>query len=400
MSHRRLTLLALSIAGLTGCATANRAGVATGAGDQPALGSRRTAAAEAHNRLQHALEQRDRVQVEATLHADVELIVASRDTVRGRTGVAHYLMTVAADSVQTLRLTPATFEPCADGGVLEYDGWFSSAPIRGLDGERRFGILWNADGEQVSAQRLVLAADRSGVSNALSCRFAYLVAGQRHRLTTFVSAELNVPGTSRAADNVLSVMRADGLNFAAIRPTPGPEAKPYPFVKRGVSGVGASMRYRFQPAYSAELQVAYRFPETVVGLSNVLQRYATAERAPLTVGALAQMQRGPVRVGAGPALLLGNWTVVEEHRRTYSGESRSYWATMDPESQVVRDRALSLGGAAELAFTLPMTERLLGEARASVAAFGGSDVPPTETFSGAHVSNVLIKLGFAIGMGW
>jgi len=146
LSHSRLVSLGVSLLVVTGCATTNRTGITSGTDGRSAVESRRRSASEAHGRLQLALEQRDAAGVAAALHPEAELIVASRDTVRGRADVARYLTTVAADSAQTARFTKGTFEPCLEGGVLEYDGFFSSAPIPGLDGERRFAILWSADG--------------------------------------------------------------------------------------------------------------------------------------------------------------------------------------------------------------------------------------------------------------
>jgi len=120
----------------------------------------------------------------------------------------------------------------------------------------------------------------------------------------------------------------------------------------------------------------------------------------VTVAALAQLQRGPVRLSAGPAALFGNWTVREEHRSVYIFQQQSYWSKIPPEPQSTHAWAPAFGGTAELAFLMPMSRRLLGEARASVAAFGNSDVPSTETFSGASVSNLFMKLGLSIGLGW
>jgi hypothetical protein len=408
-SHRTIALLVLALAA-TACSRGRQL-VAPAA----TLRARESATTAAHMRLQGALNDQDSVDLAAVLRPDVQLIAPTGDTLRGPL-VLRYFMYVAADRSRRYRFAPGSMESCADGSVYEYDGDLSGPPRSGTVLTGRYAILWAADENWATVREIRLAAERTTLRSALPCESEYANAAKLHRFTASLTAETNAGGASGSIQDVEHVMRSRGFAYHAQAAT-GPAASAFPQRQLPHGSVLAGLRYRLDPMWSSELQVAFGMRETVSGFDSVRSRYVELSSAPLRLAALAQYQRGPLRLGVGPAVLIGNWTTHEDARtlefQTLSvgglpiGDPRylayqdSFWRmNSGVQPSVASASAPSVGVASDLALMFSMSRSLLAELHAGAAIFSSASLPSTPGFSSASAAARHIGVGVSLAMGW
>jgi hypothetical protein len=380
--------------------------------------SQRRLAAAAHARLQTALDAQDTVGVAASLSPDVRLVTPHGDTASGEL-VLRYLMFLAGDRTRPLRIGHGRLAACLEGDVYEYDGDLTVPPRSGTYANGRVAILWAVDERPVTARRMVMSGELKSVRGALPCQLEYKWAAGQRRWTGTIAAEMSQPAPSLGTRDVRRAMRDRGLAYAVGTENIGPGDRPFPQVQPKGAGATLGLRRRVDPVRSLELVAGVRLPEKVTGYDSSTKRYVSATGLPLTVSLLAQYQRGAVRVGFGPAALLGNWRVTEEERilvvetltrklqNPYTlrledvSTTTSTWVPVAGSSATSKyGLSPAIGLATDVAFMRALSRRSVVELRLSAAAMTSSRLPGTPGFNGARAGNSVARIGVALGRGW
>ncbi len=383
------------------------------------IDARKSAVIAAHERLQGALDDLDSAGIAAVLDRDAHVIMVRGDTVRGD-AMRRFLMNVAADRSQRLILAPARLEQCTDGTVLEYDGDFVGPRRIGTEIAGRYDILWTVREDWATVHSVYLGATRLSVRGQLPCAPEFRTAAGQQRFTFSLAALGNPFGLSSVGQGVANAMRAQGLSYASRQENvSGPLADPFPQSHPSLGGISASLVARSTRELSGELLLTARTQEIASGYDSASSRFVEITSAPVTLAALAQYQRGAVRVGIGPALLFGRFTTREEQRsigflkRSAGGINQSttgnplyrellvsYFENGTAAPQSAASRATAAGLAADAAFIVPLTRRTLVELHLSGSAFAPAAVPSTSGFRGVSVSARYFTLGFSLSRGW
>lgn len=396
-THSCWTLGLLVLAGACGGMRSSSPSLSPTAADADA---RTRAAAETRNRFLQAFAERDSVLLVSFLAPAFELVTVEGDTIQGAAAAAARLLALGAAEPNPLRLYGGTIEACVGSELFEHDAGFTGpaapgAPV-GTFRQGTFVALWTESSGAVRARRLELSAKRRSGPPPADCRLEYVSASPAQGFIASLALETTPLRPTRGIEAVSSALVAQGYNFAPA----DPQYESFPQVRTGTGGLTAGFRYRAHPSWSAELQAGIRLREQAEGVNATEQRRVVIKSHPITATTLLQFHRGILRLGAGPSLLLPNFTVTETNQRVHYSNGYPEWTTVSDERNTSSALSPAAGIAGEVAIALPMARRSLTELRVGWAGYGRSTVPGTPYFAGAEVSNSVASLAVAVGLGW
>jgi hypothetical protein len=363
----------------------------------------------AHARLQTAIDTKNPDSMMVVLDPDIIAVTFQGDTLRGAGSVAAHLLEQTRDPAASLVLYRGRMETCLEGWVLEYDGKFSAPPAPGSTSGSTVGFYatswaqW-AGGERVSRIVMVTGRSRAPV-RMLPCRLEYMTRALDRRVTAVLSGEFSPVGSRPALSDILAGMVAQGYNFTDPDDGIIEDGKlvvgrvANPTAEKSFGGAMLAVRYRVAPSLSTELRAGVRRSEIVRGLNNDSARMVTVKTAPMTLAQVMRIHRRNVTVGVGPAMILSNYTVIEDHQELYFFAGAYYW-TKYGDRVTKKSLAVAPGVTADITGLMPMSRRTLMEWRVAASAYARTKTPPTPYFSSIQTANSQVSLSVGLTRGW